>query len=90
MKWGGKSSKFLAYKLRKQQVDNTIYKIKNPTTKVIESKLGKIQESFETFYRTLYSQPQGSDEIQIEAFLNSLDLPKLTNSQNKNLIQSLN
>ncbi len=86
---GGKSSKFLGYKLRKQQVDNTIYKIKNLKTKVIESKLGKIQESFETFYGALYSQPQGSDETQIEAFLNSLDLPKLTNVQNENLIQPI-
>lgn len=85
---GGKSAKLLAYKLRKQQVDNTIYKIKNPKTNV-ETKLGKIQESFETFYRTLYSQPQASDETQIEAFLNSLNLPKVTNSQNENLVQPI-
>lgn len=31
---GGKSAKLLAYRLRKQQMENTIYKIKNPKTKI--------------------------------------------------------
>ena len=86
---GGKSAKLLAYKLRKQQADNTIYKIKNPKTKVIENQIGKIQECFEAFYRTLYSQPQASEESQIDTFLNSLNLPTLTASQNENLIRPI-
>lgn len=65
---GGKSAKLLAYKLRKQQTENTICKIKNFRTKKIETKLGKIQECFEIFYRELYSQSQASDELQIDVF----------------------
>lgn len=33
---GGKSTKLLAYRLRKQQADNSIYMIRNPITKKIE------------------------------------------------------
>lgn len=31
---GGNSEKLLAYKLKKQQLENKIYKIKNPETKL--------------------------------------------------------
>lgn len=65
---GSKSTKLLAYKLCKQRVENTIYKIQNPHTKAIENKLEKIQESFELYYQALYSQPQASNETQIEDF----------------------
>ena len=40
---GGKSAKYLAYKLRKQQEENTIHKIRNPKTQIIENKIEKIQ-----------------------------------------------
>lgn len=55
----------------------------------MESKLDKIQESFGNYYRTLYSQPQGSNETQIKIFLKSLDLPGLTSSQSENLMQPI-
>ena len=86
---GGKSAKLLAYRLRKQQMENTVYKIKNPKTKVVETTTEKIQESFEIFYRELYSQPQAPDETQIDSFLSSLELPSLSSSQSESLIQPI-
>ena len=86
---GGKSTKYLAYKLRKQQEESTIYKIKNPRTNVLETKIEKIQECFENFYRELYSCPRGSDENGIDAFLISLDLPTLADPQNDDLIKPI-
>lgn len=56
---------------------------------MVENKLEKIQESFETFYRTLYSRPKAPDETQIDTLLNTLDLPTLTTLQNENLIQPI-
>lgn len=41
---GGKSIKLLAYRLRKQQADNSIYKIRNPTTKKIENGSDEIRK----------------------------------------------
>ena len=42
--------KLLSYKLRKQQADTAIYKIRNPESGAIECRLEKIQQSFEKFY----------------------------------------
>lgn len=86
---GSKSTKLLAYKLRKQRVENTIHKIKHPHTKKVENKLERIQESFELFYKELYSEPQMSTESQIDDFLKTLNLPTLTNSQNEKLVQPI-
>lgn len=86
---GGKSAKYLAYKLRKQQEESTIHKIKNPLTNVVETKSEKIKECFESFYRDLYSQPAAADEAQVDSFLSRLDLPILTDLQNKELIEPI-
>lgn len=55
---GGKSMKHLSYRLRKQQADRNIYKIRNSTTNEIETSLEKIQQCFQEYYKQLYSQPQ--------------------------------
>lgn len=86
---GGKSAKYLAYKLRKQQEESTIYQIKNPQTNILETKLERIQKCFEVFFRDLYSQPTASEEDCIDAFLGSLDLPSLLDFQNENLIRPI-
>lgn len=86
---GGKSTKYLAYKLRKQQKDNTIYKIENPKTNKIETKLEKIQECFEAFYRNLYSQSSAPEEKDLNIFLNSLDIPSLLDSQIELLLKPI-
>jgi len=48
--------RILAWKLRKKTAENTIHRIREPKTKVIKSKLNEFQESFEVFYKTLYSR----------------------------------
>lgn len=67
---GGKSAKFLAHKLCKQQTDSTVNKIRNVKTQTVENKLERIQKSSETFYRTLYSQPQAPEENHRQLFEN--------------------
>lgn len=74
---GSKSTKILSWKLKKKTAENTIHKIRDPRTKVIKNKLNEIQEAFEVFYKTLYSEVPGGTVDQIDSFLNSLDLPTL-------------
>ncbi len=86
---GRKSAKYPAYKLRKQQEESTIYKIKNPKTNALETKMEKIRECFEVFYRDLYSQPSASEENCTDASLGSLDLPSLLGPKNEDLIKPI-
>ena len=44
--------KILAWKLQKEIAENSIHRIKNPRTKVIQNKLSEIQKAFEVFYKT--------------------------------------
>lgn len=44
---GSKPMKLLAYRFRKQQADNTIYKISNLKTKIIQHIVEEIQQSFD-------------------------------------------
>lgn len=86
---GSKSTKLLSYRLRKEQADNSIYKICNPQTKVIQHGIADIQRSFVVFYKELYSQPHVDNDLQIEAFLNSLNIPTITEEQNGGLISEI-
>uniref|UniRef100_A0AAQ6ABA7 Reverse transcriptase domain-containing protein n=1 Tax=Amphiprion ocellaris TaxID=80972 RepID=A0AAQ6ABA7_AMPOC len=86
---GARSAKVLAYKLRKQQMENTIYKIKNPRTGQIEESREKIKECFEMFYRDLYKQPEAASEQRIEKFLNGLELSKVKDFQNEILTKPI-
>lgn len=86
---GGKSLKLLSYRLRKQQAERTINKIKNTQTGEIYCKLEQIQQTFETFYKALYSQPKINNDLQIDAFLASIDLPKVSEEQNRFLLAEI-
>lgn len=86
---GNKSAKLLAYKLRKQQVENGIYKIRDPQTKSTHCKMEDIQGCFEKYYKNLYSQSTVDDDTQLESFLNSLNLPTVTEGQNTSLIAEI-
>ncbi len=79
---GGKSSKLLAYRLKKKQADSALYKLMNPETKVTEYKQERIQHCLLAFYQKLYSQPQLDNDPQINTFLNSIQLPSFTETQN--------
>lgn len=86
---GGKSTKWLAFKLRRQQADSTVYKIKHPKTGIIHNNIIEIQQSFETYYKDLYSQPELNNDNHIETFLSSLNLPKVTEQENNMLIKEI-
>ena len=78
----GKSSKLLSCRLRKQQADRTIHKIRISTTHEIETCLEKIQQCSQKYNKLLYFQPQTSND-------NQINLPKITEEQNKKLISKI-
>lgn len=86
---GGKAAKLLAYKLRKQQADNSIHKIRHPELGTIDHGLKNIQKHFENYYRTLYSQPQIDNASETDSFLASLHLPSVSEEENKTLISEI-
>lgn len=86
---GGKAMKLLAYKLKKQQADNTISKIRNPDSGAIEHRQGKIQQCFEKFYQTLYSQQHIDNSSHIDTFLAALDLPTISAEENQQLAAAI-
>lgn len=82
---GPKSTKLLAKRLRKQQSQNTIYKIKNPHTNSLTHNPEEIENIFKTFYENLYTQPPSASEEEKRNFLQHLDLPSIGTNQNDTL-----
>ena len=82
---GPRAKKILAWRLRKQQSERAIYKIKNPITNQMCLKPEEIQKSFEIYYTNLYSQPKLAELPTVKHFLDSLDLPSIGIEQNKRL-----
>lgn len=68
----------LSYRLRKQEVDTAINRIRYPQKGEINNKLEQIQQSFDNFYKVLYSQPKSNNDLQIDSYLASLDLVRGT------------
>lgn len=79
----------MSWKLRKQQPDNTIYKIKNPVTKKLEFDLEGIQKAFEKYYQNLYDQPRIFDSSAVDSFLTQLDLPSLGAFHNEKICKPI-
>ena len=86
---GSKFTKLLARKLKKQYANKTIHKIWDPEKKSIENKQKQIQETFESFFKRLYSRTLEVQEDQIVSFLETLDLPAMTEEQNKALSKEI-
>jgi len=86
---GPKSTKFLARKLRKQQVDSTILKIKDPTSQKLQTEPKEIENTFYQYYSKLYSQEGASNKELIRAFLDKLDLPCIGEIQNKRILAEI-
>lgn len=84
-----KASKLLAWRLRKQQSENTVYKIRDPATKKVTYKLEGIQKAFEKFYQNLYTQLTRFEPAKVEELLSQLDLPSLGKLQNEKLIKEI-
>lgn len=78
----------MAYKLRKQQAERVIYKIKikDPTTKRMTHKFQDIFDSFEKYYQNLYARVDSNRDDSLESLLLSLHFPTLTEDQNKTLM----
>ena len=83
---GSKAMKLLSNKLRKQQADATINKIRYPHAKQIHHRVDQIQQSFENYYKELYSQQKLDNEDEMRSFLESPNLPIITQEQNNALI----
>lgn len=73
---GPKAIKLLSWRLRKQQAERTIYKIRNPNNNKMCYKLEEIQQTFETYHKGLIAQPNKPDISIIDQFLNSLIFPQ--------------
>lgn len=86
---GPRAKKMLAWKLRKQQTERSVFKIRNPETSVTCYKTEDILRSFEIYYKKLYSQPEAADPSIIENFLESLDLPSVGLTQNNLVTQEI-
>ena len=83
MKMGLKQKKILAWRLRKQQSQRSIYKLKDPITNQMGFKPKEIHKSFETYYMNLYTQPKLAEPATVKHFLDSLYLPSIGTEQNK-------
>lgn len=68
---GPRAAKLLAWRLRKQQAENTIHKIRDPTTNKITNNLDGIQKAFERYYKSLYSQSEQVNNHSVAEFLSS-------------------
>lgn len=86
---GSKFMKILAWKLKKQQADQTIYKVKDPITNTIQTKQENIHDTFERYYKKLYSKMPEDRNQEIDCFLDTLELPTITDEQNKTLIAEI-
>lgn len=79
---GPRATKLLAKRLRKQQADRTIYKIRDINTNEIKYEPKEIETNFRNYYKNLYSQPPSATSEQMKAFLQTLDLPTIGKKQN--------
>lgn len=69
--------------MQKQQIERSIYKIRDLNSKNTLHKQHEIQKTFKNYYELLYTQPHLKNAQQIEQFLDSINLPVVTEEQNK-------
>lgn len=86
---GPKVTKLLVWKLRKQLAENTIHKMRDPTSNKITNSLDGIQKAFDKYYKSLYSQSDQVNRHTIAEFLNTLDLPTLGKEINDKLVSPI-
>lgn len=86
---GPKAAKLLARKLRKQQAERVIHKIKDPISNQLKYESKEIEKVFRNYYVDLYSQKRAINEKEIKAFLDKLDLPCIGESQNRTLVSEI-
>ena len=79
---GPRAKRLLAWRIKKQQDERSIHKIKDTQSGKVCHKLEEIQQCFEKYYKGLYTQPDSAESPSIVNFLNSLDLPSIGTEQN--------
>ena len=79
---GPKATKLLARRLRKQQVDSSIYKIRDPKTNQLKHHPEEIEAIFLNYYKQLYTETSNTKEETMKDFLSKLDLPSIGKRQN--------
>lgn len=82
---GSKSAKTLAYRLKKQQAERVIYKMRTPYTKELAYRVNEIRELFAKYYQKLYALRPSSDCTILAAILapqqvlrNRRQMPEIT------------
>ena len=86
---GPRAAKLLAWRLKKQQAENTIHKIRDPSTNKIANNLDGIQKAFERYYKSVNSQSEQVNNHSVAEFLSSLDLPTLGKEADDKLISPI-
>lgn len=90
MNWENRASCLLAFQLRKAQASCTVAKILHPNSKKIISHPKDIANAFSTYYEALYDSPEATDKaIQIERFLENINLPSLNDTQSEALVKPI-
>lgn len=82
---GPRALKLLARRMRKQQTDNLISKVRDPKTNQIKCEPTDIRNIFKKYYEELYKQTSGMNRTKTQEFLNTLDMPSIGEVQNKSL-----
>lgn len=80
---GPRAAKLLARRLRKQQVDSTIHKIRDPETNQLKHHPEEIEAIFLNYYKQLYTESSEVTVEEMKNFLNNLDLPSIGKIQNE-------
>lgn len=80
-----KAVKLLARKLRKQQAERVVYKIKDPKSNQLKCEPKKIENIFRDYYVDLYAQKIAINRREVISFLDKLDLPSIGSRQNKQI-----
>ena len=86
---GPRAKNFLAWRIRKQQTERTIYKIENTKSRNMCYNLKEIQQCFENYYKDLYTNLDSAESSCIKHFLDSLDLPSIGSEQNKIMLADI-
>ncbi len=84
-----RAAKLLARRLRKQQVDSTIHKIRDPKTNQLKYHPEEVETIFLNYYKQLYTETSDTDVELTKNFLKDLDLPSIGKRQNDNFVSGV-
>ena len=74
---------------RKQLTSSQIHKIRDPLTNRLITEPKDIERTFHRYYEKLYAQPESAQREEMKTFLDTLDLPKIGQTQNDALTRDI-